>query len=115
MIAEASNLGWYPILVISAMTEAPGLGTAQIITASALLVWSLRAWALKLVSAASYETPTAWVWKWQGISKFGNNLAVIYMSQGRFEEARREFQVLLELSPDGYPMAKQLLEYLRRM
>jgi hypothetical protein len=23
-----------------------------------------------------YETPTAWVWKWQGISKFGNNLAV---------------------------------------
>jgi hypothetical protein len=23
-----------------------------------------------------YETPTAWVWKWQGISKVGNNLAV---------------------------------------
>jgi hypothetical protein len=23
-----------------------------------------------------YETPTTWVWKWQGISKFGNNLAV---------------------------------------
>jgi len=23
-----------------------------------------------------YETPTAFVWKWQGISKFGNNLAV---------------------------------------
>jgi len=23
-----------------------------------------------------YETPTAWVWKWQGISRLGNNLAV---------------------------------------
>jgi hypothetical protein len=23
-----------------------------------------------------YETPTTWVWRWQGISKFGNNLAV---------------------------------------
>jgi hypothetical protein len=23
-----------------------------------------------------YETPTGFVWKWQGISKFGNNLAV---------------------------------------
>ena len=23
-----------------------------------------------------YETPTAWVWRWKGISKFGNNLAV---------------------------------------
>jgi hypothetical protein len=23
-----------------------------------------------------YETPTAWVWKWQGVSKLGNNLAV---------------------------------------
>jgi hypothetical protein len=23
-----------------------------------------------------YETPKAWVWKWQGVSKFGNNLAV---------------------------------------
>ena len=25
-----------------------------------------------------YETPSAWVWKWQGISKFGNNLAVTH-------------------------------------
>ena len=23
-----------------------------------------------------YETPTSFVWKWQGVSKFGNNLAV---------------------------------------
>jgi hypothetical protein len=23
-----------------------------------------------------YETPKAWVWKWQGVSKYGNNLAV---------------------------------------
>jgi hypothetical protein len=23
-----------------------------------------------------YETPTGFVWKWQGISKFGNNLAI---------------------------------------
>jgi hypothetical protein len=23
-----------------------------------------------------HETPTTWVWKWQGVSKFGNNLAV---------------------------------------
>jgi hypothetical protein len=23
-----------------------------------------------------YETPTAWVWKWQGVSRLGNNLAV---------------------------------------
>jgi len=23
-----------------------------------------------------YETPTSWVWKWQGIARLGNNLAV---------------------------------------
>ena len=25
-----------------------------------------------------YETPTSWIWKWQGLSKFGNNLAVTH-------------------------------------